>query len=120
MRPDQTTPLFPLRKGLVARQAHADLPPGTFEEEFARSGFYGRTTHLYRRHPPTGWVRIEGDLRPHSFDLNRLDGGAESEDSRFGCREPAYRPVCLLHNEDLALHWAAPAKMDPGYRHVAG
>ena len=33
------TPLFPLRKGLHARQAHVDLPPGTFEEEHARNGF---------------------------------------------------------------------------------
>src|ERR1035438_5097312 len=65
-------PLFPLRKGLHTRQAHVDLPAGTFEEEHARQGFYGRTTHLYRLHPVTGWTRIEGPLRPRSYDLNQL------------------------------------------------
>ncbi len=72
------TPLFPLRKGLHARQAHVDLPPGTFEEEHARNGFFGRTTHLYRLHPVTDWTRIEGPLRPHSYDLNSLSPSAEA------------------------------------------
>ena len=31
MRLTHDTPLFPLRKGTIARQAHVDLPPGTFE-----------------------------------------------------------------------------------------
>ncbi|NTV76157.1 MAG: homogentisate 1,2-dioxygenase, partial [Holophaga sp.] len=49
--------LFPLRKGRITRQAHVDLPEGTFEEEFARQGFFGRTSHLYRTHPTTAWTR---------------------------------------------------------------
>ena len=52
MRLTNETPLFPLRKGVIARQAHVDLPPGTFEEEFARQGFYGRTTHGATRSLP--------------------------------------------------------------------
>ena len=108
MRLTHETNLFPLRKGAVARQAHVDLPPGTFEEEFARHGFYGRTAHLYRRHPVTAWTRIEGPLRPHSYDLNRVSWDQDLDDSRFGSREPAFSPVCLLHNEDVALHWVAP------------
>ncbi|MBI1754472.1 MAG: homogentisate 1,2-dioxygenase [Acidobacteria bacterium] len=116
------TPLFPLRKGLHTRQAHVDLPEGTFEEEHARQGFYGRTSHLYRLHPVTDWTRIEGPLRPHSYDLNQL---ASREDqairaSQFGSREAAFAPICVLHNADVALHWVAPAAMDFFYRNADG
>lgn len=120
MRLTNETPLFPLRKGTVARQAHVDLPAGTFEEEFARQGFYGRTSHLYRRHPVTAWTRIEGPLRPHSFDLNRLAPDLELPGSRQGCQDPAFSPVCLLHNEDVAIHWVMPGTMDFFYRNADG
>ena len=116
------TPLFPLRKGLHTRQAHVDLPAGTFEEEHARNGFFGRTTHLYRLHPVTDWTRIEGPLRPHSYDLNGLKPSAEEaiQASMFGSREPAFAPICILHNADVALHWVAPAAMDFFYRNADG
>jgi homogentisate 1,2-dioxygenase len=65
--------MYPLKKGKVAQQAHVGLPPGTYEEEHGRRGFYGRSSHLYHTHPPTGWIRFEGKLRPRSFDLNRLE-----------------------------------------------
>jgi len=120
MRLTNETPLFPLRKGDITRQAHVDLPPGTFEEEFARHGFYGRTSHLYRRHPVTSWTRIEGPLRPRNYDLNRLAWAEADRDSMFGCQEPAFSPVCFLHNEDVALHWVAPAPMDFFYRNADG
>jgi len=120
MRLTNETPLFPLRKGLISRQAHADLPAGTFEEEFARQGFYGRTSHLYRRHPVTSWTRIEGPLRPRSYDLNRLDWDRDLSASMLGSREPAFSPVCFLHNEDVALHWVAPLAMDFFYRNADG
>lgn len=64
--------MFPLSKGRVTRQAHVDLPPGTYEEEHGREAFEGRAAHLYRTHPPTAWVRISGPLRPHAFDLSAL------------------------------------------------
>ena len=120
--PKKEAPLFPLRKGLHARQAHVDLPPGTFEEEHARQGFFGRTTHLYRLHPVTDWTRIEGPLRPHSYDLNGLQpGAAESiRSSMFGSTEAAFAPICLLHNHDVALHWVAPTAMDFYYRNADG
>jgi homogentisate 1,2-dioxygenase len=120
MRLANETPLFPLRKGEVTRQAHVDLPAGTFEEEFARQGFYGRTSHLYRRHPTTSWTRIEGPLRPRSYDLNHLGWSPEAQDSMFGSREPAFAPVCVLHNDDVALHWVAPSAMDFFYRNADG
>src|SRR5437773_1863785 len=62
---------FPRVEGEASRQAHADLPPGTFEREISKEGFFGPASHLYHRNPPTGWVAFEGPLRPHAFDLNR-------------------------------------------------
>lgn len=56
------------QRGTTTRQAHVDIPAGTVEEEYAREGFFGRTSHLYRSHPPVDWVAIEGELRPYAFD----------------------------------------------------
>src|ERR1700690_4046683 len=69
--------MYPLTKGKIARQAHVGLPNGTFEEEHGRKGFYGKSAHLYHAHAPTGWIRFEGKLRPHCFDLNRPTPAAE-------------------------------------------
>jgi homogentisate 1,2-dioxygenase len=63
---------FPLMRGKATKQPHVALPEGTFEEEHGREGFFGRVSHLYHAHPPTGWSRIEGPLRPHAFDLNEV------------------------------------------------
>jgi homogentisate 1,2-dioxygenase len=63
---------LPRIEGRASRQAHADLPEGTFEREVGREGFFGATTHFYHRHPPTGWSAWEGPLRPRAFDLGRL------------------------------------------------
>jgi homogentisate 1,2-dioxygenase len=59
---------FPRIEGQATRQAHADLPEGTFEREFGRDGFFGPATHIYHRRPPTGWTSIQGDMRPRAFD----------------------------------------------------
>src|SRR5919108_173043 len=64
--------MFPLSKGRVTKQAHVGLPEGTYEEEHGREAFEGRASHLYRTHPPTAWIRIEGDLQPKAYDLNGL------------------------------------------------
>lgn len=62
--------MFPQSKGKVAKQAHVGVPEGTYEEEHGREAFAGRASHLYRTHPPTAWVRIDGPLRPRAFNLN--------------------------------------------------
>jgi homogentisate 1,2-dioxygenase len=62
---------FPHVEGEASRQAHADLPAGTFEREIGRDGFFGPASHLYHRHPPTGWTSFEGPLRPRAFDAVR-------------------------------------------------
>src|SRR5262249_23165221 len=74
---------FPRIEGLSSRQAHADLPQGTFERELGREGFYGPATHMYHRHPPTGWTSWEGPLRPRAFDLTRLETDSHSNTSQL-------------------------------------
>ena len=59
--------------GRTPRQAHADLPEGSFEREIGREGFFGPASHFYHRHPPTGWSHFEGPLAPHAFDTRRLE-----------------------------------------------
>jgi homogentisate 1,2-dioxygenase len=87
--------MYPLQKGKVARQAHVGIPEGTFEEEHGRKGFYGKTAHLYHAHPPTGWVRFEGKLRPHKFDLNLLEPSDQSDVRGV--------PLPFLANSDVRL-----------------
>lgn len=69
---------FPRVEGTASRQAHADLPEGTFERELGKEGFFGPASMMYHRHPPTGWLRWEGELRPRAFDLNALESDGES------------------------------------------
>jgi homogentisate 1,2-dioxygenase len=71
-------PDLPRVAGQSPRQAHADLPAGTYEREFGSDGFYGAATHLLHKHPPTGWSDWEGPLRPRAFDLNALTARANS------------------------------------------
>lgn len=59
----------PKIEGISSRQAHCDLPEGTYEREFGREGFFGPTSHIYHANPPTGWVAWEGEHRPRAFDL---------------------------------------------------
>ncbi|MGH2739540.1 MAG: homogentisate 1,2-dioxygenase [Actinomycetota bacterium] len=88
--------MFPISRGKVARQAHVGLPDGTFEEEHGREAFEGRASHLYRSHPPTAWVKIEGSLRPRAFDLN----GLKSSDQR----DPAGEWQRILWNDDVSIY----------------
>lgn len=96
---------IPWIRGRVAAQAHVGLPEGTVEEEYARNGFFGRYAHLYRRHPPVGWTRIEGPLRPRAYNLLRLD--ASPSDDFLGARKG------VLGNADVRLSWANLASAMP-------
>ena len=59
-------------EGQASRQAHADLPEGTFEREISKEGFFGPASHFYHPQAPTGWTHWEGPLRPRAFDLVKL------------------------------------------------
>ena len=56
-------------QGKHSKQAHADLPEGTYEREMSKEGFFGPAAFFYHPKPPTGWVNFEGPLRPRAFDL---------------------------------------------------
>lgn len=67
------TPIpFSKVEGKASRQAHADLPEGTYEREISKEGFFGPATMMYHPRPPTGWTSFEGPLRPRAFDLPEL------------------------------------------------
>lgn len=82
---------FGWSQGRVTPQPHVKIPEGTYEEEHARRGFFGRTSHLYHRHPPTGWLRIEGDLKPRAYYASKAPG------AEFG------RSNALLENADVSI-----------------
>lgn len=60
-------------KGTTSRQAHADMPEGTFEREISKEGFFGPAAFMHHTHPPTGWSSFEGPLRPRAFNLTSLN-----------------------------------------------
>ena len=60
-------------QGTHSRQAHADMPAGTYEREISKEGFFGPAAFLHHPSPPTGWTSFEGPLRPRAFDLARLN-----------------------------------------------
>jgi homogentisate 1,2-dioxygenase len=99
--------MYPLAKGRFAKQAHVGLPEGTYEEEHGRKGFYGKSAHLYHTHPPTGWIRFEGKLRPHCFDLNRV------EPSDLRDREGT--PIAVLGNRDVQVYVSRRSEAMPFY-----
>src|SRR5690242_7587085 len=82
---------FGWAQGRYTSQPHVNIPEGTFEEEHGRQGFFGRASHLYHRHPPTGWLRIEGPLKPHAYYASRLEG------EEYG------QPQIFLGNTDIQL-----------------
>jgi homogentisate 1,2-dioxygenase len=59
-------------EGTASRQAHCDLPEGTYEREMSKEGFFGPAAFFYHRHPPTSWSSFEGPLRPRALDLTQL------------------------------------------------
>ena len=69
---------YPILRGESSRQAHVDLPQGSYEREMSKEGFFGPAAFFYHRHPPTAWESFEGPLRPHAFDLRQLADRAPS------------------------------------------
>mgnify|MGYP001157306232 FL=1 len=61
-------------EGRASRQAHADLPEGTYERELGRQGFFGPESQMYHAHRPTAWQAIDGPFLPRAFDGNEITG----------------------------------------------
>lgn len=102
---------LPRIEGEAARQAHADLPAGTFEREFGKEGFFGPATHLYHRNPPTGWIAWEGPLRPRAFDTGRLATAADG---------PWQAPTLLANGATRIRLWRGSGAMDHLARNADG
>ncbi len=102
---------FPRVEGVASRQAHADLPEGTYERELGREGFFGPATQMHHRHPPTGWIDFEGPLRPRAYDLTRLNA---VDDSPWAGR-------VVLSNSNVRLrYWRTSGAMDHLVRNADG
>ena len=85
---------FGWSQGSHSMQPHVKVPEGTYEEEHGRQGFFGRVSHLYHRHPPTGWLRIEGPLKPHAYYASEAPGQDQGQ------------PDILLRNSDVQIGMA--------------
>jgi homogentisate 1,2-dioxygenase len=102
---------LPRVEGISSRQAHADLPEGTYERELGREGFFGPATQMYHRHPPTGWTDWDGPLRPRAFDLTRLEA----------CASDPWQATEVLHNACVRYRfWNTQGKMDALARNADG
>jgi homogentisate 1,2-dioxygenase len=102
---------LPRTEGLSSRQAHADLPPNSYERELGKEGFFGPATHMYHKHPPTAWATIDGPLKPRAFDTNKIPAQGASP----------WNAALLLHNSHLALrYWRLDQAMDHLVRNSDG
>jgi len=104
---------IPIRgsSGQHSRQAHADLPAGTYEREMSKEGFFGPAAFLYHRHPPTGWTDFEGPLKPRAFDLNRAPPSTDSP----------WQAARVLYNSALEIRvWRLSAPMSRLARNADG
>ena len=109
--------MYHLKKGMAPNQAHVDIPQGLHEEEHGRQGFRGPSSHLYRTHPPTGWIHIEGPLRPRAFacqDLSTPDQHAADTPATAILESPDVR-VLLSRLHQTMTHFVRNADGDEVY-----
>ena len=102
---------FPVSQGKTSRQAHADLPAGTYEREIGKEGFFGPASFMYHPKPPTGWSAFEGPLRPRAYDLNKTERDAAS---------PWSAPVVLYNAHTEIRYWSLSKAMPHLARNADG
>ena len=98
-------------EGTHSRQAHADLPEGTYEREMSKEGFFGPAAFFHHRRPPTGWTSFEGPLRPRAFDLAALNEATAS---------PWASPAVLANAALEVRFWKLAAPMPALARNADG
>jgi homogentisate 1,2-dioxygenase len=102
---------LPRSEGQTSRQAHADLPANSYERELGKEGFFGPATHMYHRHPPTGWSHVAGACLPRAFDTKKLDAEGASP----------WNAVALVGNVHTRLRfWHCTQSMDHLARNADG
>jgi homogentisate 1,2-dioxygenase len=98
-------------EGKASRQAHCDLPPGTYEREMGKEGFFGPACHMYHPNPPTAWTSFEGPLRPRAFDSTKFPGHGHTP----------WRAHELFHNAHTRIRsWRCEHSMDHLVRNADG
>lgn len=98
------------QQGETSRQAHRDLPEGTFEREIGREGFSGPSSRVYHKRPPTSWSSIDGELRPRAFNLQQIPTVNTPWDS-----------VTVLGNDSVKISvWNLPKSMRSLARNADG
>lgn len=102
---------FPKVQGKASRQAHADLPQGTYEREISKEGFFGPASFMYHPRPPTGWAHFEGPLRPRAFDFTKREGALTS---------PWLSPISLYNPHIEMRFWTLDAPMPNLVRNADG
>ena len=101
----------PHAEGKTSRQAHADLPEGSYERELSKEGFFGPATHMAHPQPPTGWSSWEGPLKPRAFDLAKLKPAGNSP----------WEAAEILHNAHVRFRqWICASSMDHLARNADG
>jgi len=101
----------PKVEGTASRQAHADLPEGTYERELGKEGFFGPAAHMHHAHSPTGWTRFEGQLKPRAFDTTKFE--------EFG--PTPWQARVLMGNAHCKVRiWEMTAPMDQLVRNADG
>jgi len=84
------------KRGKAPNQAHVGIPEGLYEDEHGRDGFAGPVSHLYRTHPPTGWVKIDGALKPRAFVCTQV--------SITTTPSAAATPTLLMQSHNVSLY----------------
>jgi len=98
-------------EGTASRQAHCDLPAGTYEREMSKEGFFGPAAFFHHRHPPTGWTEFTGPLQPRAFDLAKLPAG---DASPWAADEVLVNAHCRIR------YWRLPGRMPRLARNADG
>lgn len=94
---------FQRLEGKTSRQAHCDLPEGSYEREFGQEGFFGPCSHIYHAHKPTGWVKFDGPLKPRAYDYTKHNAATSSP----------WDAVSVLGNQAVKFRiWRTSGKMD--------
>lgn len=102
---------FPKSEGVASKQAHTDLPDGSYEREMGKEGFFGPATQLYHTHPPTSWSDIEGPLKPRAFDTTKVLNRVNSP----------WQATPLLFNDHTQIRiWYTDGAMDHLVRNSDG
>ena len=101
------------KKGKGPNQAHVGIPDGLYEDEHGRDGFAGPVSHLYRTHPPTGWVKIDGALKPRAFACAQVSMTTTSS--------AAAKPALMMQSQDVGLYvWSSSETMAHFVRNADG